>query len=85
MPYENEEDKGFKNIIKSISKDDKSSVRRIGIWIGPEGGFDSAEVEKAAESKIHPITLGPRILRTETAGFTILGLIMYELGDLGGL
>jgi len=85
MPYENQEDKGFKNIIKSLSTEDKSSVRRIGIWIGPEGGFDDEEVIKAVESKIHPITLGPRILRTETAGFTILGLVMYELGDLGGL
>lgn len=84
MPYENEEDKGFKNIIKSMSKEDKASVRRVGIWIGPEGGFDDKEVIEAIENKIHSITLGPRILRTETAGFTALGLIMYELGDLGG-
>lgn len=84
MPYENEEDKGFKNIIKSMSKEDKSLIRKVGVWVGPEGGFDETEVEKANQSKIHSITLGPRILRTETAGFTVLGLVMYELGDLGG-
>jgi len=84
MPYENAKDKGFKSIIDSMSKEDKFSVRKIGIWIGPEGGLHEEEVVKAVESKIHPITLGPRILRTETAGFTILGLVMYELGDLGG-
>ncbi len=84
MPYENEEDVGFKGIIESLTYDEKSSIKNVGIWIGPEGGFDETEVLKAVESKIHPITLGPRILRTETAGFTILSLVMYELGDLGG-
>lgn len=84
MPYENEDDKGFKSIMESMSKDEKKSLTRIGIWIGPEGGFDEDEVVKAVDNKIYPITLGPRILRTETAGLTTLGLVMYELGDLGG-
>lgn len=51
----------------------------IAIFIGPEGGFDDAEVKLAKESGIEPITLGRRILRTETAGFTILSWIMYHL------
>lgn len=81
MPYENYYKKGFKSIIKSL---DKNNINKIGIWIGPEGGLEEKEVETAIENKIYPITLGPRILRTETAGFTTLAIVMYELGDLGG-
>ncbi len=51
----------------------------IAIFIGPEGGFEEAEIEKAVSCKIEPITLGKRILRTETAGFTLLSWIMYQL------
>lgn len=79
MPYENEQNNGFRDLIKSV---DRNSISKVGIWIGPEGGLDETEVAKATENKLHLITLGPRILRTETAGFTILSLIMYELGDL---
>lgn len=85
MPYENEDDKGFKDLIKSLSSEEKSSIKKVGIWIGPEGGLDEEEVVRAIENKIYPITLGPRILRTETAGLVTLSLVMYELGDLGGL
>ncbi|MBO5336328.1 MAG: 16S rRNA (uracil(1498)-N(3))-methyltransferase [Lachnospiraceae bacterium] len=51
----------------------------IAIFIGPEGGFETSEVEKALSLGIEPITLGKRILRTETAGFTVLSWIMYQL------
>lgn len=51
----------------------------IGIFIGPEGGFDEKEVKLAIEHKIVPITLGRRILRTETAGMTVLSILMYLL------
>lgn len=51
----------------------------IGIFIGPEGGFEESEIEKALAYGIEPITLGKRILRTETAGFTVLSWIMYQL------
>ena len=51
----------------------------IAIFIGPEGGFEESEIQMALENGIEPITLGKRILRTETAGFTILSWIMYQL------
>lgn len=51
----------------------------IAIFIGPEGGFEEAEVNSALEYGIVPITLGKRILRTETAGMTVLSWIMYQL------
>lgn len=51
----------------------------VGIFIGPEGGFEEEEVEKAKEEGASPITLGKRILRTETAGMTMLSILMYHL------
>lgn len=51
----------------------------IGIFIGPEGGFETEEVESAMEYGAKPITLGKRILRTETAGLTTLSILMYHL------
>lgn len=51
----------------------------IAIFIGPEGGFEESEIQTALENGIEPITLGKRILRTETAGFTVLSWIMYQL------
>ena len=51
----------------------------VGIFIGPEGGFEEAEVEAAVLAGAHPITLGRRILRTETAGLAILSVLMFRL------
>lgn len=53
--------------------------RDIAIFIGPEGGFEESEIQTALDNGIEPITLGKRILRTETAGFTVLSWIMYQL------
>lgn len=51
----------------------------VGIFIGPEGGFEKDEVEKLKEAGASEITLGSRILRTETAGMTALSILMYHL------
>ncbi len=77
VPYESEEDIELKSVLKNC----KSS--KINIVIGPEGGFDESEIEDLKKINAHIVTLGPRILRTETAGFTTTALILYELGDLG--
>ena len=53
--------------------------QRIAVFIGPEGGFEESEVQEAFENRIEPITLGKRILRTETAGLTVMSWIMYQL------
>src|SRR5699024_2633204 len=53
----------------------------VGIFIGPEGGFEETEVEQAKEHGAQPVTLGKRILRTETAGLTTLSILMYHLGS----
>lgn len=51
----------------------------IAIFIGPEGGFEEKEITMALEKGMEPITLGKRILRTETAGLAVLSWIMYFL------
>lgn len=51
----------------------------VAVFIGPEGGFDEDEIGKAIEAGMQPITLGKRILRTETAGMTVLSILMYHL------
>lgn len=75
IPYEQAE--GMEKTKKIIS-----AVRPgqdVGIFIGPEGGFEEDEVEKAIRSGAYSITLGKRILRTETAGLAILSILMYHL------
>ena len=57
---------------------------QVGIFIGPEGGFDREEIAEAESAGIHPITLGRRILRTETAGMTVLSILMFQLECQGG-
>ena len=51
----------------------------VGIFIGPEGGFEESEVQEAIDVGAHSVTLGRRILRTETAGMTVLSYLMLRL------
>ena len=53
----------------------------VGIFIGPEGGFDEAEVEQVMKAGGRPITLGRRILRTETAGMAVLAMLTLLLEE----
>lgn len=77
-----------KNIKNTISRYNKNEVKDILLFVGPEGGFTKQEVEMleslGSSTKIETISLGPRILRTETAGLVALSAILYEFGDLGG-
>jgi 16S rRNA (uracil1498-N3)-methyltransferase len=79
IPYEKENSTGLKHVLKG-----KNNIKKVAVIIGPEGGFSEDEIKKAEESGAVPVTLGPRILRTETAGFVSLAIILYELGDMGG-
>lgn len=76
--YENEKEKTLKQELKKIVKENKKDVK-IAIVIGPEGGIEKEEVEMLKENGAHIITLGKRILRTETVALNILSVIMYEL------
>ena len=75
VPYELAEDMPkTRELIEAIKPGQK-----IGFFIGPEGGFEEMEIALAMEAGAKPITLGKRILRTETAGFTVLSILMYHL------
>ena len=75
IPYELAENmEKTKEIIQNIKPGQK-----IAVFIGPEGGFDESEVQDALQNGTEPITLGKRILRTETAGLTVMSWIMYQL------
>ena len=77
IPYENFKDmKETKEVLSKVKKGIK-----IGIFIGPEGGFEESEVQYALDNGIHPISLGKRILRTETAGLAIVSVLMFQLED----
>ena len=53
----------------------------VGIFIGPEGGFEESEVEEAVAAGAKAITLGKRILRTETAGLAVMSMLSYLLEE----
>ena len=77
IPYELAKGmKETKELIRSIEPG-----KSIGVFIGPEGGFEEQEVADAMEAGAKPITLGHRILRTETAGLAVLSVLMFQLED----
>lgn len=82
LAYENEKENFIKNEIENLKeKIKKENLQKlnIGIIIGPEGGLDIKEVEILKQNGAKVISLGNRILRTETASLNILSIIMYEL------
>lgn len=77
IPYELAEGMaGTKEILRRIQPG-----QSVGVFIGPEGGFEREEVDLAIEAGAKAITLGKRILRTETAGLTTLSILMFHLED----
>lgn len=77
IPYEHA--RGMEETKKILGKIERG--QSVGIFIGPEGGFEEAEVDAAMGQGVHPITLGRRILRTETAGLCILSVLMFQLEE----
>lgn len=77
-----EEKKGLKDVLARVEMD---QVKDILVIVGPEGGFRAGEIELiCGETGGYSLSLGPRILRTETAGLVVLSLLLYEVGDIGG-
>jgi len=77
-PYENERTKSIKQAIKGVN------INNVGIFVGPEGGFEESEIEAIESIGGKSVSLGPRILRTETASLVASSIVLYELSDLGG-
>jgi 16S rRNA (uracil1498-N3)-methyltransferase len=80
VAYEEEKDTSIKQVLKSINKDE---VHSIAIVIGPEGGISEEEIillKSIQKAKI--VTLGKRILRTETAPLVLASVVMYEFDEM---
>ncbi len=73
-----EESNGLRSLLKAA----KPIPFSINLFIGPEGGFTPQEIEQGQRYGAIPVTLGPRILRAETAGLVAAAAILYELGDM---
>lgn len=80
MPYEVLGHEGQHNLKEILAAN--PDAKTIGVLIGPEGGFSDKEAEMAKTAGLHLTGLGPRILRTETAGSTMLSILMYEKNEL---
>ena len=78
IAYENEKENTLKKELKNLKKLDKEEIK-VAVIIGPEGGIAPEEIEMFEENGAKIITLGNRILRTETVALSVLSIIMYEL------
>ena len=76
IPYEEETEISIKKALSG------KSPKTVSVMIGPEGGFDKSEIMLAMDAGIQSVTLGKRILRTETAPLTVASVILYELGEM---
>ena len=83
VAYEKENKTNLKEEISNLKKMNKDKLN-IAFIIGPEGGFEEDEIDKLINSNIKSISLGKRILRTETAPIVLSSILMYEIGDIGG-
>jgi 16S rRNA (uracil1498-N3)-methyltransferase len=78
-PYELEKANGLRAVLAG-----NEAARDIGIVIGPEGGLEASEAASLRGIGAHLVTLGPRILRTETAAPAVLAVLMAQLGEWDG-
>ena len=74
LAYEEEHGMTLKQTLRCAE-----NISRLALIIGPEGGFACDEVASLTERSAVPVSLGPRILRTETAGMAALAMALYEL------
>jgi 16S rRNA (uracil1498-N3)-methyltransferase len=79
LPWECASGAGLSTVLRTLP----SQVSSAALLVGPEGGFDPAEVALAEGSRIRVVTLGPRILRAETAGIVASAIVLHELGEMG--
>jgi 16S rRNA (uracil1498-N3)-methyltransferase len=68
--------------LRSILRSTQPTPFSVNLFIGPEGGFTPQEIEQGQRYGAIPVTLGPRLLRAETAGLVAAAAILYELGDM---
>ena len=77
VPYECETETRLRNAVE-----ENPDAKKISFIIGPEGGFDITEIEKFKSAGIKTVTLGKRILRTETAAEAVVSMLMYAYNEI---
>jgi len=80
VPHTGDGTEPLKTVLENAEK-----PKRIAVWVGPEGGFTEAEALVLQELGGKRVTMGPRILRTETAGMALGAVLQYHWGDFGGI
>ena len=81
-PWEEEKEAGLK-LALAVEDGEGKRPFSLSLFVGPEGGLTSDEIKAARSYHVQTVSLGPRILRAETAGLAAAAAILYELGDLG--
>lgn len=79
VPYEQKTGRGLAALAEEVVPG-----RRIGVVVGPEGGFEVDEITWLEDCSGQVVTLGPRILRTETCALSVVSILQYLGGDMGG-
>lgn len=82
--YEKENTQSYRSLLKQALPNPGSGRRTVLVIVGPEGGFTEGEVAEAEQAGCRTVSLGRRILRTETAPMVALTCILYEAGEMGG-
>jgi len=90
IPWEEETSSRLRDAVRRLTRTEASGQQvtrprpfAVNLFVGPEGGFTESEIERARSYGIVPVTLGPRILRAETAAIATAAAVLYEMGDLG--
>ena len=82
IPWEGERVTGIRAALRAAGP---GALRDgVSVFVGPEGGLTEAEIAYAASRGVEPVSLGPRVLRSETAAMAAVAAVQYELGELGG-
>jgi 16S rRNA (uracil1498-N3)-methyltransferase len=81
--WEEEGKTSLRDVLRGVSSGDGDDRPfAVNFLVGPEGGFTASEIEVARRYGLAAVSLGPRVLRSETAGTVAAAIILYELGDL---
>ena len=79
--WEHETERGLERGLHEL-RERHGDLDRLSLFVGPEGGYTQTEAAHAAASNILPVTLGPRVLRAETAGMAAIAAVMFHLDEL---
>jgi 16S rRNA (uracil1498-N3)-methyltransferase len=82
LPWEGERQATLRQALREAAGKGKKAPA-VSIFVGPEGGFARQEVDRAVDLGVWTVSLGPRVLRSETAGIVAAAAVLYELGELG--